>query len=108
MRRSPRFSGSESLIHTRSLVVFITTMSGFRFSVHTRSFARYNGFRASSTAPRLLSFSKCNTDATHPVLMSSKSYKPRSLHVKLYLGRGDRSRAIMPDAITCSACLNSV
>jgi hypothetical protein len=30
-----RFSGPESLIPTRSLVGFITTMFGFRFSVHT-------------------------------------------------------------------------
>ena len=37
MRRSlARFSVPDSLIHTRSLVGFITTTSGFRFSVHTR------------------------------------------------------------------------
>src|ERR1035437_10138845 len=35
-RRSlARFSGPESLVHTRSLTDFITTTSGFRFSVHT-------------------------------------------------------------------------
>src|ERR1035437_6978724 len=38
MRRSPaRPGGSESLIHARSLADFITTTSGFRISVHTRS-----------------------------------------------------------------------
>src|SRR6476646_7830915 len=36
MRRSlAPFSGPESLVHTRSLADFITTTSGFRFSVHT-------------------------------------------------------------------------
>jgi pimeloyl-ACP methyl ester carboxylesterase len=36
MRRSlARFSGPESLVHTRSLADFITTTSGFRFSVCT-------------------------------------------------------------------------
>ena len=35
-RSLARFSGPESLIHTRSLADFITTTSGFRFSVHTR------------------------------------------------------------------------
>jgi len=36
MRRSrARFSELEKSVHTRSLAVFITTMSGFRFSVHT-------------------------------------------------------------------------
>src|SRR5450759_2667056 len=36
MRRSlARFSEPESSVHTRSLAGFITTMSGFRFSVHT-------------------------------------------------------------------------
>jgi hypothetical protein len=34
-RSLARFSGPESLIHTRSLADFITTTSGFRFSVHT-------------------------------------------------------------------------
>jgi hypothetical protein len=36
MRRSlAPFSEPESLVHTRSLADFITTTSGFRFSVHT-------------------------------------------------------------------------
>jgi len=36
MRRSlARFSGQESLVHMRSLADFITTTSGFRFSVYT-------------------------------------------------------------------------
>ena len=36
MRRSlAPFSGAESLGHTQSLADFITTTSGFRFSVHT-------------------------------------------------------------------------
>ena len=36
MRRSlAPFSGPESSVHTRSLADFITTTSGFRFSVHT-------------------------------------------------------------------------
>ena len=36
MRRSlAPFSGQESLVHTRSLVDFITTMPALRFSVHT-------------------------------------------------------------------------
>jgi hypothetical protein len=34
-RSLARFSGPESLVHTRSLADFITTTSGFRFSVHT-------------------------------------------------------------------------
>ena len=37
-RSLARFSGPESLIHTRSLADFITTTSGFRFSVHTGLF----------------------------------------------------------------------
>jgi hypothetical protein len=41
MRRSlAPFSGSESSIHTRSWADFITTTSGFRFSVHTGRVAR--------------------------------------------------------------------
>ena len=40
MRRSlAPFSGSESSIHTRSWADFITTTSGFRFSVHTALYA---------------------------------------------------------------------
>ena len=35
LRSLARFSGPESLGHTQSLADFITTMSGFRFSVHT-------------------------------------------------------------------------
>src|SRR5208282_573580 len=35
LRSLARYSGPESLIHTRSLADFITTTSGFRFSVHT-------------------------------------------------------------------------
>jgi len=35
LRSLARFSGPESLVHTRSLADFITTTSGCRFSVHT-------------------------------------------------------------------------
>jgi len=39
MRRSlGPFTAPESLVHTRSLADFITTTSGFRFSVYTRAF----------------------------------------------------------------------
>ena len=41
MRRSlARSSRAESFVHTRSLGDFITTTSGFRFSVHTRTATR--------------------------------------------------------------------
>ena len=35
LRSLARFSGPDSLVHARSLADFITTTSGFRFSVHT-------------------------------------------------------------------------
>ena len=35
LRSLARFSGAESLVHTRSLADFITTTSGCTFSVHT-------------------------------------------------------------------------
>ena len=58
MRRSlAPFSGPESLVHTRSLADFITTMSGFRFSVHTTSVA---------SAPEALSQLE-GGDAEHPL-----------------------------------------
>ena len=45
MRRSlVPFTGPESLVHTQSSADFITTTSGFRFSVHTRL-----GMRARAT-----------------------------------------------------------
>jgi len=44
MRRSlAPFSGPESLVHTRSLADFITTTSGFRFSVQTGLVQGVNG-----------------------------------------------------------------
>src|SRR5680860_496714 len=48
-----RKSGPESLVHTRSLVDFITTTSGFRFSVHTPLGPRL-AFRSTSMATLLV------------------------------------------------------
>jgi hypothetical protein len=58
MRRSlAPFSGPELLVHTRSLVDFITTTSGFRFSVHTgwilldSGLAHYDGRGVTVSSP---------------------------------------------------------
>ncbi len=51
MRRSlAPFSGPKSLVHAQSLADFITTTSGFRFSVHTGGLADRDPFAATPTS----------------------------------------------------------
>src|ERR1019366_4213426 len=95
MRRSlARFSEPESSVHTRSLAGFITTTSGFRFSVHT---ARLRRERALRRGKLRQAGGECKGCAGLQEIASVEmhSYPPRCINfVVVSLNTVARSRAL--------------